>query len=153
MRTLGIFAVLFAGASLLPVSAPAAQPQPAPRSPASRASRPDAIGPHGPIKHVIVIILENRTFDNVFNGFPGADTVTYGYDHLGNKVPLKATPYVGPCDPDHSHEAWVADYNGGKMNGFDTTPASCVGITPRPTVRMHTCRLAKYRHISPPLRN
>jgi len=30
------------------------------------------------IRHVIVIVQENRSFDNVFHGFPGADTVGSG---------------------------------------------------------------------------
>jgi len=83
-----------------------------------------------PIKHVIVVVLENRSFDNVFHGFPRADSVNFGYNHLGQRVPLQVAPYEGNCDPDHSHEAWVKDYNGGRMNGFDTAPPSCVGPLP-----------------------
>ena len=26
------------------------------------------------IKHIVIIVQENRTFDNLFNGYPGADT-------------------------------------------------------------------------------
>jgi len=80
-----------------------------------------------PIKHVIVIVMENRSFDNVFRGFPGADSASYGREHTGKTIELKAAPYEGNCDPDHSHEAWVKEYNGGRMNGFDTAPASCIG--------------------------
>ncbi len=93
--------------------------------PASRSTRT-------PIKHVIVVVMENRSFDNVFHGFPGADTVSSGYTHTGAKIALAPAPYEGVCDPDHSHEAWVKNYNGGRMNGFDTTPASCIGVTPNP---------------------
>lgn len=32
----------------------------------------------GKIKHVIVVVQENRTVDNLFQGFPGADTVSFG---------------------------------------------------------------------------
>ena len=31
-----------------------------------------------PIQHIVIIMQENRTFDNLFNGFPGADTVQSG---------------------------------------------------------------------------
>ena len=86
-----------------------------------------------PIKHVIVVVMENRSFDNMFRGFPGANTVTSGRGHLGQTIPLTPAPYEGPCDPDHSHEAWVKDYDAGKMDGFDTTPASCIGVTPAAT--------------------
>ena len=30
------------------------------------------------IKHVVVIIQENRSFDNLFQGYPNADTQSYG---------------------------------------------------------------------------
>ncbi len=103
----------------LTVSSAAAATQPA--APLSAASTTT------PIKHVIVVVMENRSFDNMFRGFPHADTVSAGRDHNGLPVPLVAAPYEGNCDPDHSHEAWLKDYNGGRMNGFDTAPASCVG--------------------------
>ncbi len=31
-----------------------------------------------PIQHIVVIMQENRSFDNLFNGFPGADTAQSG---------------------------------------------------------------------------
>ena len=34
-----------------------------------------------PIKHVVFLIKENRTFDNLFGTFPGARGVTFGLDH------------------------------------------------------------------------
>ena len=78
------------------------------------------------IKHVVILIQENRTVDNLFNGFPGADTVTSGLTHTGARVALKPVPFEEPWDPDHEHQAWVQDYDRGKMDGFDlpaTTPA------------------------------
>ena len=30
----------------------------------------------GKIQHVVIIFQENRSFDNLFNGYPGADTAT-----------------------------------------------------------------------------
>ena len=33
-----------------------------------------------PIKHIVVIIQENRSFDNFFAGYPGADAPTYGVE-------------------------------------------------------------------------
>ena len=86
-----------------------------------------------PIKHVIIVVMENRSFDNIFRGFPGANTASSGRGHLGQTIPLAPTPFEGVCDPDHSHEAWVKDYDGGKMDGFDTTPPSCIGETPPPS--------------------
>src|SRR5205807_4986341 len=37
-----------------------------------------------PIKHVVFIVKENRSFDNMFGLFPGADGATTG--RVGNKV-------------------------------------------------------------------
>ena len=34
-----------------------------------------------PIKHVVFLIKENRTFDNLFGTFPGARGVSFGFDH------------------------------------------------------------------------
>ena len=34
--------------------------------------------PGSPIQHIVVIMQENRSFDNLFNGYPGADTVQGG---------------------------------------------------------------------------
>ena len=52
------------------------------------ASTPADPGGHanlaGPIRHVVVIIQENRSFDNLFNGYPGADTARSGLRHDGS---------------------------------------------------------------------
>jgi len=83
--------------------------------------------PAGRIKHVIVIVQENRTVDNLFNGLPGADTVTGGLDHTGKRIALKPVPFEELYDPDHTHQAWAADYDGGKMDGFDLPPTTPKG--------------------------
>lgn len=85
--------------------------------------------PGAKIKHVVILVQENRTVDNLFNGLPGADTVKSGITHTGARVALKPMPFEEPWDPDHSHQAWVTDYDHGKMDGFDlpqTTPAGPV---------------------------
>ena len=74
------------------------------------------------IKHVVIIIQENRTVDNLFNGFSGADTVTTGRDSHGNVVHLTPRRLWQQTDPDHSHRSFLAAYNGGQMNGFDLVP-------------------------------
>ena len=74
------------------------------------------------IKHIVIIMQENRTFDNLFNGFPGADTVASGMSN-GVSVPLQAVPYEQGTDLDHSHEGWYKDYDNGKMDGFAHAPS------------------------------
>jgi phospholipase C len=87
----------------------------APALPALRA----AIRPHGntPIQHVVVIVQENRSFDNLFAGFPGADAPMVGVNHKGKKVPLKAIPFT-TTDINHGYGESLQDYDGGKMDGF-----------------------------------
>ena len=71
------------------------------------------------ITHVVIIVQENRTVDNLFNGLPGADTVDYGFDHLGQRIPfhtVKLEAQVGAC---HAHTCWVTTYDGGKLDGWD----------------------------------
>ena len=71
------------------------------------------------IKHVVIIIQENRTVDNMFNGFPGADTVTVGMSTNG-PVTLQPVDLGFQADVDHQHKAWLREYNNGKMDGWDT---------------------------------
>jgi len=73
--------------------------------------------PKGKIDHVIIIVQENRSTDNLFNGFPGADTVTSGSDH-GTTVPLHALKLEAPGDYRHSHSEFLQSYDGGLMDGW-----------------------------------
>ena len=72
-----------------------------------------------PIRHIIVIIQENRSFDNLFMGFPGANTVTAGETHTGKIVALSPVTLTNTGDPGHNHTDWLAAYAHGHMNGFD----------------------------------
>ncbi len=84
----------------------------------------EPLGDHA-IKHVVVIVQENRTVDNVFNGFPGADTVRSGRNTYGQMVELVATSLSAPYDLSHKHSAWSQDYHGGDMDGFNTETENC----------------------------
>ena len=72
-----------------------------------------------PITHVVIIFQENRTPDFLFQGIPGADIATSGIDSRGNKVPLKGISLAVPWDIRHNNAAFVIDWDGGKMDGFD----------------------------------
>jgi phospholipase C len=79
----------------------------------------------GPIEHVVIIVQENRTFDGLFNGFPGSDTVQSGVMSNGQTVALRPDGLESPDDPNHFHSTWVQQYDGGKMHfdlGMPTTP-------------------------------
>ena len=68
------------------------------------------IPPQDKIKHVVVLMEENRSFDHMCGFFPGVDGLKGTEYNLFNvsdpnskKVYVNNTsPYVGPYDPDHS---------------------------------------------------
>lgn len=77
------------------------------------------------IKHVVIVMQENRTFDNLFNGFPGADTVSTGVSN-GVQIPLQPRSLADTHDLQHTHLAWWKDWNHGSMDGFahgDSAPS------------------------------
>jgi len=73
--------------------------------------------PGSPIQHIVVIMQENRSFDNLFNGFPGADSVRTAMSN-GRPVTLQPVSLDDPRDLSHSHMQWWSDWNNGKMDGF-----------------------------------
>ncbi len=71
-----------------------------------------------PIKHVVIIIQENRSFDNLFQGYPGADTVPSGKNSLGQTIALQPVSLATKYVIDHSLSAMIAACNGtGKLPG------------------------------------
>jgi phospholipase C len=73
----------------------------------------------GLIQHVVIIVQENRSVDDLFNGFPGADTVLYGPTSTGETVALHPVSLTAPYDLDHSHHGFLTEYRDGAMDGFD----------------------------------
>jgi len=94
-----------------------------------------------PIQHVVVIMQENRSFDNLFNGFPGADTVTTGMLH-NTRIPLQPTPLGNGADLDHTHTGWWKQWDHGKMDNFAPDPRTAATaysyIAPSETVPIWT---------------
>jgi phospholipase C len=90
--------------------------------------------PPAVIRHVIIIVQENRTPDNLFQGLPGADIADSGYNSKGQKVILVPRPLADRYDLDHSHKGFLTEYNNGKMNGWDKVRINCPkGRTCHPT--------------------
>ncbi len=71
------------------------------------------------IQHVVVIVQENRSFDDLFNGFPGADSVQSGINSAGSTVALQPVTLEDHHDPAHAHTTFVTAYDGGKNDRFD----------------------------------
>jgi phospholipase C len=74
------------------------------------------------IQHIVYIIKENRTFDNYFGTFPGADGTTTGVISTGQTIPLGHTPDVMPRDLCHQFDCAVISIDGGKMDKFNVVP-------------------------------
>lgn len=71
------------------------------------------------VQHVVIIVQENRSFDNLFHGYPGADSASGGYDHYGHYHQLYALPLSAKADLPHYRKTFLADYDDGKMDGWD----------------------------------
>lgn len=88
----------------------------------SESARQQASPPAGMsvIKHVIFIIKENRTFDQLFGTYPGANGATSGKISTGQTVPLGHAPdQTYPLDPEHDFGGAVEAMDGGNMDRFD----------------------------------
>jgi phospholipase C len=77
------------------------------------------------IEHVVIIFQENRTPDNLFHGLPNADIANSGINSLGQTIPLTPISLANDYDLSHAHSAFVAMYDGGKMDGADKIPIGC----------------------------
>ncbi|HEY1881798.1 MAG TPA: alkaline phosphatase family protein [Candidatus Cybelea sp.] len=81
----------------------------------------------GKIAHVIYVVQENRSFDNLFQGYPGADTVSSGKNSYNQTIALKPSSLKNIYIIDHSAGAMFAACNGTsglpgtncRMNGFN----------------------------------
>ncbi|HEY1975686.1 MAG TPA: alkaline phosphatase family protein [Candidatus Baltobacteraceae bacterium] len=82
-----------------------------------------------PIQHVVILIQENRSFDNLFATYPGADGATHGKMKTASgvvTVPLTKGPLVSR-DVNHLHAAFLTEYDGKKMDGFGLVNFACIG--------------------------
>ena len=80
---------------------------------------------HSGIDHVIVVMMENRSFDHMLGWLPAADGKQAGLTYFDRAAlphdtyPL-APDYQGCThpDPDHSYEGGRIEYNGGACDGW-----------------------------------
>src|SRR3984957_6797077 len=104
---------------------------------ASSTIRPD--GSRG-IRHVVILMMENRSFDHFLGWLPGADgrsDLTFVSAVDGNRYPnYPLAPDFQGCgysDPDHSWEGWLVQHHDGKLYGFlqrPTAPPNNPGVIP-----------------------
>ncbi|MGA7093484.1 MAG: hypothetical protein WBX23_05545, partial [Candidatus Cybelea sp.] len=89
-------------------------------SPAPNALTLEARRSRTPIQHVVYIVQENRSFNNLFEGFPNALTASYGYDSKGKKIELRPHALGTEWDVGHSSLAYFTACDGqGKLKGTD----------------------------------
>ena len=94
-----------------------------------------APGPAGEagIEHIIVVMMENRSFDHLLGWLPGADgkqaglafVDRNGVEHETHRMTTSVS--CGFDDPDHSYKGGRIEFNGGRCDGFllpthDTLP-------------------------------
>ena len=93
------------------------------------------------IRHVVVIMQENRSFDNYFGTFPGADGIPmrHGKPTVCLPDPLAGhciRPHHDPHDVDlgqwHSLWSYSMDYDRGRMDGFARTGTVCLTAAGNP---------------------
>ena len=95
--------------------------------PTSHQSAPSVSTQIHKIRHVVVIMQENRSFDNYFGTYPGADGIPMKHgvptaclpDHRGKPC---IRPFVDHADVNsggpHKYVNAQSDIDGGRMDGF-----------------------------------
>jgi phospholipase C len=88
---------------------------------ASSAAAVPSEGIHN-IKHVVMIMQENRSFDSYFGTYPGANGIPAGVCVPDPTSGACVRPFHNPNDKNfggpHGSKAAAADIDGGKMDGF-----------------------------------
>jgi phospholipase C len=122
------------------------------------ANASSAIRPHGSqgIRHIVILMMENRSFDHFLSWLPGADgrnDLTFESIVDGNTYPnYPLAPDFQGCgysDPDHSWEGWLVEYNYGKLDGFLWRPGAVAdnpGVIP---AKANTFPIGYYTNFHP----
>ena len=94
-----------------------------------------------PIAHVIVVVMENRTPDNLFctggTLFSATGTTVQPFPGMQLSCPGSTnaaawTSLASPADPGHSYPQLVSEWDNGRLDGFLADPVSILGSTAAP---------------------
>jgi len=83
--------------------------------------------PPAAISHLIVITMQNHSFDNLFGTYPGAnglDSEAASYsqiDQAGNTVSPTLLTDLSPADLNHDRTSYIAAWDNGKMDKYAYT--------------------------------
>ncbi len=76
------------------------------------------------LDHIVVVMMENRSFDHYLGWLPGADGRQAGLKYRDDEGKVHLTHHLtdfrscGYQDPDHSYKGGRVQLNGGKCDGF-----------------------------------
>lgn len=70
------------------------------------------------IKHIVIVLRENHTYDNLFGRFPGGDGTTVGRSVAGKLVELGRTPQLIALNLGHTGDSADTALADGRLNGF-----------------------------------
>ncbi|HLY01441.1 MAG TPA: alkaline phosphatase family protein [Candidatus Cybelea sp.] len=83
-------------------------------------------GSSSPIQHIVVLVQENRTFNNFFAQFPGATGTIVGKEKVGKgkkaktkSINLKEVNLEDGLSLNHIYSGYLTAYDDGKMDGFN----------------------------------
>ncbi|MBI2677717.1 MAG: hypothetical protein HYX28_02940 [Candidatus Koribacter versatilis] len=88
---------------------------------------PPPNGTNSPVKHLIVIVLQNRGFDHLFGTMPGVEGINPsvpGYTQLdanGNPVTPSLITAASTSDVNHSRSTYLAAWDNGAMDKYAAT--------------------------------
>ena len=90
------------------------------------------------ISHIVIVMQTNRSFDNLFATFPGANGATEGKMWGGQSIQLKKTNLYNPKLYENSRAAFLVDYDGGAMDGWSAV-----------FVNQKRCSTCAYAYVDP----
>jgi phospholipase C len=80
--------------------------------------------PRSSIKNLIIVVMQNRSFDHLFGAYPGVnglDSSLPSYtqvDKAGNKITESLLSNLNPADLDHTADSYQIAYDSGKMDKY-----------------------------------
>lgn len=94
-----------------------------------------------PIQHVIIVVQENRSIDNLFANDTNLTSVHFSKTGLCGTQTITLAPYrLDACfDTAHRHIAWERSFDNQKMDGFCQTQSGIGGCTAQQQVGIPDC--------------
>lgn len=97
-----------------------------------------------PIRHIVIIMRENHSYDNLFGRFPGGTGTTTARLPGGAVVPLARTPDHLWSDISHSARSALRGIDHGRMDGFGLIPGALQHGVPASLSQYHRADIPNY---------